>query len=96
MENKEYSIIGKVEIGTDEYRDLITSVAEYKAESENYRSKFWSKDTECDKLSKELEEANIKINRYMAFINSSEELKAKYKLWIIESFVGESEVEENA
>ena len=34
MDEKKYSVVGKVEIGTDEYRDLIETNAELKAEKD--------------------------------------------------------------
>ena len=36
-EEKKYSIIGKVEIGTDEYRDLISGLSKAEADADSYK-----------------------------------------------------------
>ena len=37
-EEKKYSIIGTVKIGTDEYRDLISGLAKAEADADSYRA----------------------------------------------------------
>ena len=63
-ETKQYSIIGKVEIGTDEYRDLIESRMEQEKRAENYMREGWKKDEEINKLKKQVETLSARINKY--------------------------------
>ena len=90
-EEKNYSIIGKVEIGTDEYRDLITGLAKAEADADSYRSRYWSEQNKTSDLDKKLEAMTEKANAMSEFINSSEELKAKYALFLVSKQQEESE-----
>lgn len=83
-EKKEYSFIGKVEIGTDEYRDLIETNAELKAKCDEQNSKYWDMYRHSDKLKDELKAAKEKLADLQGFIESSEEIKAKYRLYLVE------------
>lgn len=77
-DRKEYSMVGKVEIGTDEYRDLIESLAEAKADYTRVSSKNTEYYWEVDKLKKQVEE----LKMYREFVN--EKCLDSYKLWKIE------------
>lgn len=77
-DKKEYSMVGKVEIGTDEYRDLIESLAEAKADYSNASRKNNEYYLEVDKLKKQVEELKV----YREFVN--EKCLDSYKLWKIE------------
>ena len=90
-EEKKYSIIGKVEIGTDEYRDLISGLANAEAEADSYRSRYWSEQIKTSDLDKKLEAMTEKADTMLEFINSSEELKAKYALFLVRKKQEESE-----
>ena len=90
-EEKKYSIIVKVEIGTDEYRDLIAGLAKAEADADSYRSKYWSEQNKTSDLEKKLEAMTEKANAMSEFINSSEELKAKYALFLVSKQQEESE-----
>ena len=90
-EEKKYSIIGKVEIGTDEYRDLISGLVKAEADADSYRSRFWSEQNTTSDLEKKLEAMTEKANAMSEFINSSEELKAKYALFLVSKQQEESE-----
>ena len=90
-EEKKYSIIGKVEIGTDEYRDLISGLTKAESEADSYRSRYWSEQTEAANLEKKLEAMTEKADTMLEFINSSEELKAKYALFLVSKQQEESE-----
>lgn len=83
-EKKAYTIIGKVEIGTDEYRDLIEQVAEAKRDADKWNNKYYDEHWELDKVKKELTSALVKLSNLNDFINSSEEMKTKYKLFLAE------------
>lgn len=90
-EEKKYSIIGKVEIGTDEYRDLISGLTKSKADADSYRSSYWSEQSKTSDLEKKLEAMTEKADTMLEFINSSEELKAKYALFLVSKQQEESE-----
>lgn len=83
-EDKKYSIVGKVEIGTDEYRDLIEAVKENEQKYSTANSERWKVEREKDQAKKELEVYKQERDKYHAFINSSEEIKAKYALYLAE------------
>ena len=90
-EEKKYSIIGKVEIGTDEYRDLIAGMVKAEADADSYRSRYWSEQNKASNLEKNLEAMTEKADTMSEFINSSEELKAKYALFLVSKQQKESE-----
>ena len=90
-EEKKYSIIGKVEIGTDEYRDLISGPTKAESEADLYRGRYWSEQSKTSDLDKKLEAMTEKANAMSEFINSSEELKAKYALFLVSKQQEESE-----
>lgn len=70
-EKKQYSVIGKVEIGTDEYRDLIESRMEQEKRAENYMREGWKKDEEIKNLKKQVETLSARINKYAQFIKKN-------------------------
>ena len=80
MEDKKYEIVGKVEIGTDEYRDLIENSIEAKKDADNYRSKWWTEESK----NRVLQEKVTKLEKFAEFVNSTDELKTKYKLFLLE------------
>ena len=90
-EEKKYAIIGKVEIGTDEYRDLIEGLTKAEADADSYRGRYWSEQSKTSDLEKKLEAMTEKANAMSEFINSSEELKAKYALFLVSKQQEESE-----
>ena len=90
-EEKKYSIIGKVEIGTDEYRDLIAGLAKAESDADSYRGRYWSEQSKTSDLERKLEAMTEKADTMLEFINSSEELKAKYALFLVSKQQEESE-----
>lgn len=91
MDEKKYSIVGKVEIGTDEYRDLIETVAELKTEKDKQFSAYWDERVRADKLDTELKDAKKTLAALQGFVDSSEEIKAKYRLYLVERQISEEE-----
>lgn len=83
-EKKVYTIIGKVEIGTDEYRDLIEQVAESRESASKWNDKYYAEHWELERVKKELTSTLTKLSNLNDFINSSEEMKTKYKLFLAE------------
>ena len=77
-DRKEYSMVGKVEIGTDEYRDLIESLAEVRADYNDASRKNTERYWEIEKLNKQVEE----LKMYKEFV--TEKCLDSYKLWKIE------------
>lgn len=70
-EKKVYSIVGKVEIGTDEYRDLIESRMEIEKSKDYYMREGWKKDTEINNLKKQVEVLKAKIEKFEKFIKKN-------------------------
>ena len=91
MDEKKYSVVGKVEIGTDEYRDLIEAVATLKTEKNEQFSRYWTEHTRADKLLTELKDAKKTLAALQGFVDSSEEIKAKYRLYLVERQISEEE-----
>lgn len=77
-EKKEYSIVGQVTIGTDEYRDLIESVKEAESDARHYRSESSERYWEIDKLKKEVES----LKQYKEFVTNK--CLDSFKLWKLE------------
>lgn len=84
MEEKKYSIVGKVEIGTDEYRDLIETNAELKAEKDKRFSMYWEEHTRANNLENDLKNTREKLEVFQGFLDSNEEIRAKYRLYLVE------------
>lgn len=82
-DRKEYSIVGTVTIGTDEYRDLIEAVKDAKAEAESERRRWCEQYTKADKLEKELKELKTKLEKYEAFIKQ-DTVKDKFALFLVQ------------
>lgn len=80
-ENKIYSIVGKVEIGTDEYRDLIEGKMKAETDASEYRSKFWTEQRKREKLEEEIEELKKKLEKANAFIKQDSERYNGYVLF---------------
>lgn len=83
-EKKGYSFIGKVEIGTDEYRDLISKSVTLKEACDKARSDYWNERSRGDKLEKDLRSAQQELASLRGFIESSEKLVAQYSLYLFE------------
>lgn len=78
MEKKEYSLIGRVEIGTDEYRDLIEAVAEAERRADRSNSDYWEKYREVESLKKEVDS----LKPFKEFV--LEKYNDTFKLWKLE------------
>ena len=87
-EEKKYEFVGKVEIGTDEYRDLIQDLERERASADKYRSESWRKDTEINKLKKEIEVLK-ECKEYV-----TEKCLDSFRLWKLDRMSQEDEDEE--
>ena len=92
MEKKEYSIIGKVEIGTDEYRDLIEAVKDAESRANrNYRFNkerkniLWDEYRKAEALAKEVDSLKL----FKEFV--MEKYQDAFKLWKLERMGNEDE-----
>lgn len=83
-EDKKYEIVGKVEIGTDEYRDLVESCTKYQMELNDVRRDNWKKDDEIKELKKKVEAQEKAIKSYRNFVNMSEERQSSYQVYLVQ------------
>lgn len=67
-ERKEYSIVGTVTIGTDEYRDLIESRMEMEKSRDYYMREGWKKDEQIKNLTTENAKLNEELTKCKAYI----------------------------
>ena len=75
---QKYSVVGRVEIGTDEYRDLIENCMRLEKESSENRSKYWAEQTKASEAQKETKIWKEKVSEYQDFI-IDENLEKKFK-----------------
>lgn len=92
MEEKKYDFNGKVEISTEEYRDLIKSSVENEHSANEYRSKCWSQESEIKKLKEKITAQEKAISNYVQFVNSDGERSQAYKLFILSIQDQENEI----
>lgn len=74
-ERKEYSIVGQVTIGTDEYRDLIEECKRLEHDYERKREESTDRYWKINGLEKEVES----LKQYKEFV--TEKCLDSYKLW---------------
>ena len=85
MEKKEYSIIGKVEIGTDEYRDLIEAVKDAESRANRNYNDYWDEYRKAEALAKEVDSLKL----FKEFV--MEKYQDAFKLWKLERMGNEDE-----
>ena len=73
-EKKIYSVIGKVEIGTDEYRDLIEARMNSEKDKDYYMREGWKKDEKIRELEKQVEVLNNKLSKFENFIKKNSDI----------------------
>lgn len=83
MEETKYTIIGKVEIGTDEYRDLITKNVQLEQDLSQKRSEYWELTKERDNLKGSKGKIDIELELFTAFLKEKE-LSKEFSLWKFE------------
>ena len=81
---KEYSVIGTVTIGTDEYRDLLTDKFEAVKEKDRYYNDYWEQYRKCSELEKRVKELTLKLEQLQQYIKANNE-QDKFELWIVRS-----------
>ena len=80
-EEKKYTIVGKVEIGTDEYRDLIEGLAEARNNASEERSRRWKLESSFSELEKKNSEIEKSMNELKAFVQSDVDIFQKFAVW---------------
>ena len=80
-EEKKYSIVGRVEIGTDEYRDLIEGLAEAKKDYSDADHKRWEEYRRANTAEEKVKELTEKYAELRAFIDSDETVATKLQLF---------------
>ncbi len=81
QEEKQYSIVGKVEIGTDEYRDLIESKVNLEKDLSEERSRRWNAENAKGRLDKITVNQKKQLDSYAEFLKEKE-LSKEFDLWI--------------
>lgn len=76
-ERKEYAIVGKVTIGTDEYRDLIEAVAEEKRRADKKHDDWYKEYRKAGDLEEKVKDL-VPFKEYV--VNNCHD---SYKLWLI-------------
>ena len=89
MEEKKYSIIGKVEIGTDEYRDLIESRMEAEKDKDHYLREGWKKDEEIKRIQGENLKLKEELDKLKKFIKKNQALINEDGITVFMSMFGE-------
>lgn len=72
-DRKEYSVIGTVTIGTDEYRDLICEKFEAIKEADRQRSQWYDEYSKRQKLEEENKKLTEKLIKLEKFIKENED-----------------------
>lgn len=88
-EKKTYSIVGKVEIGTDEYRDLIEEKNEALKAKDTWYNKYWEESSKVSKLQKELEETRAELEKYKEFIKKNATVITEDNITLFAQLLGE-------
>lgn len=89
-EQKTYSIVGEVKIGTDEYRELIEGKLNAEKEASEYRSKFWGEQSKTKELTERNEELQKRVDKLTEFIKASNERYQDYVAFIAKVEIDES------
>lgn len=84
MEEKKYSVVGTVTIGTDEYRDLLTEKFEAQKEASENNSRWYEQYNKARKLEDENEKLRDELDQLKRYIKDNNE-QDKLELWIVRS-----------
>ena len=88
-EKKQYSIVGRVEIGTDEYRDLIESRMEVEKSKDYYMREGWKKDEEIKRIQGENLKLKEELDKLKKFIKKNQALINEDGITVFMSMFGE-------
>ena len=90
-EEKKYSVVGQVTIGTDEYRELIEEKFLAEKERDDYRSKYWHEMDEKKQLQEKVAVQEKALEQYRAFVNKTPEIMSAYKMYLVEKSNAETD-----
>lgn len=93
-EKKVYSIVGKVEIGTDEYRDLIEDKMTLEKNLSELRSEKWKISDEKNRLNRITVNQKKQLDNYTEFLKEKE-LSKEFVLWVYKKELEEMQKIEN-
>lgn len=80
-EKKIYSIVGKVEIGTDEYRDLIEQVKDLEKDNAQIRQNYWETESKNRDLTKKVKSLEILKDNWLDYLEIKN-LKDDFDLFV--------------
>lgn len=86
---KEYSVVGTVTIGTDEYRDLLQERFEAEKEKNRMHDKWYSEYCEKGKLENECKKLKEELDRLKKFISKNKALINEDGITVFMSMFGE-------
>lgn len=87
-EKKEYSVIGTVTIGTDEYRDLLTEKFEAIKRADEEHDRWYKAYCEKNEHEERARKLEAELNQLKAYIKENNE-QDKLELWIVRTMRGE-------
>ena len=80
-EKKTYTVHPTI-IDNTEYRDLITENCELSHEAEDYRQRYWKEQDAKKTAEAELAKVKSSLEKFNAFIASSDEVKAQFEAYL--------------
>lgn len=83
-ERGEYETKGTVTISTEEYRDLISRIYELKSAGQKEHDDWYNEYKKNSELEKKIDALQKSVNHYNNFINSTEQRKNDYSLYLRE------------
>ena len=88
---KEYSVVGTVTIGTDEYRDLLQDRFDAIQEKKEYHDKWYHEYCEKNRLTTECQKLKEELDRLKKFISKNKALINEDGITVFMSMFGEDE-----
>jgi hypothetical protein len=88
---KEYTVVGTVTIGTDEYRDLLTEKFEAERAKEEEHDRWWKCYTEKNELEKTNKKLMEELDKYKKFIKKNSVNISEDSITLFMSMLGEDE-----
>ena len=87
-EEKTYSVVGTVTIGTDEYRDLIIEKCKAEREADRQRTEWYNEYTRAEKLVAKNTKLSEKLDSLEKYIKENNE-EDSFELWLLRISRGE-------
>lgn len=90
-EKKEYDYKGTVTISTEEYKDLVSKVYELKIAGQKEHDDWYKEYSRANELEKKNKDLSSKLDVFNTWLEGSEEIRAKFKLWKLEQMVNKED-----